>query len=261
MVFESHRDKEMVVQAASDDLRVVSRSRSFAVSSREDLGMHIRSVFAALLVLVWAVSAHAQYREPEHGRGGYRERERVVRPAFIPPPPRRIGFVERPVLYAPRIGRDTDAPICDSPDRDPDAAIEACGRIIARGQTKYGYGLPVAFVHRGQAYENKSDLDHAIADFSEAILLKPRVSGYFAMRGAAWEKSGNVDGAQSDFRTAASLDPKNQEALNGLTRIETRTVSAEGATPAAPLVPPIAQPPSTAIVPAVSHPPIAPSAP
>jgi tetratricopeptide (TPR) repeat protein len=261
VVFELHRNKEMVDQAASDGLRVTARSRSFAVSSREDLGMHIRSVFATVLVLVWAVSADAQYREPEHGHGRYRERERVVRPAFIPPAPRRMWFDERPVLYPARIGRDPDAPICDNPDRDPDAAIEACGRIIARGQTRYGYSLPVAFTHRGQAYENKSDLDHAIADFSEAILLKPRVSGYFAMRGVAWEKSGNVDGAQSDFREAAGLDPKNQDALNGLNRIETRSVSAEGATPATPLAAPVAQPPSTAIIPAVSHPPIAPSAP
>jgi len=221
----------------------------------------IRSVFATLLVVVWASSAHAQFRESERGHDRYRARERVVRPAFIPPAPRRMGFDAPPLLYPARVSRDPDAPICDNPGRDPDAAIEACGRIIARGQTKYGYSLPAAFIHRGQAYENKIDYDRAIADFSEAILLKPKVAGYFAMRGVAWEKSGNVDGAQSDLREAAGLDPKNQDALNGLKRIETGSVSAEGPPPAAPLTAPVAQQPSTTIVPAVSHPPLTASTP
>jgi Caspase domain/Tetratricopeptide repeat len=191
--------------------------------------MHARYVLATSLALVLdlalSTSSHAQYREFEHFHERFRGRE--PRPMFVPEPRRSIAAV-----VPHRTGRETDATICDNPDPDPDAAIAACGRIIDRGQVKNGYSLAVAFTHRGQAYENKGDTDHAIADFSDAIRLKPSVAGYFAQRGGVEDKSGNVAAAQADFRKAASLDPKNQDALNGLRRIETRSaVSTAGSTP------------------------------
>jgi tetratricopeptide (TPR) repeat protein len=228
--------------------------------------MHTKRALAIGLAMVWAVSAHAQFREQERGHDRFRARERVARPEFFPPAPRRMGFVARPVLYPVRVGHDPDAPICDNPDRDPDAAITACGRIMDRGATKYGYSLAAAFIHRGQAYEDKGDHADAIADFSEGIRLKPGVAGYFVMRGAASEKSGNIDGARSDYQMAASLDRKNQEALNGVTRIETRSMAAGSPTPPAVSAPVVQQPiqpaiqtSSTAVVPATSHPSAVPS--
>jgi hypothetical protein len=224
--------------------------------------MHTKGALATLLVMVWAVPAQAQFREAERGHDRFRARERVARPAFIPSAPRRIGFEARPVLYPVRVGHDPDAPICDNPDRDPDAAIAACGRIMDRGATKYGYSLATAFIHRGQAYEDKGDHADAIADFSEGIRLKPGVAGYFVMRGAASEKSGNIDGARGDYQMAASLDRKNQEALNGVTRIETRSMSAGAPTPpdvSAPVVQQAIQTASAAVVPATSHPSAVPS--
>ena len=210
--------------------------------------MHVRSVFItlmvpALMVLAWATSADAQFREPERGHERFRERERGPRPAFIPSMPRRIGFDAPPPPRPVRIGHDVDGPICDNPDNNPDAAIAACGRIIARGPTKYGYSLAVAYAHRGQAYEDKNDHVLSIADFSAAVRLKPGVSGYFAMRGAASEKSGDWNAAQGDYRKAASLDSKNQEALNGLRRVESRSagggeISPPAAVPVAAGVPP-----------------------
>lgn len=204
--------------------------------------MHVRSVFMTLMVLAlmvttWTTPSHAQFREPERGHERFREHEHGFRPAFVPSMPRRVGFDAPPPPRPVRIGRDVDGPICDNPDNNPDAAIAACGRILARGPTKYGYSLAVAYAHRGQAYEDKSDPVLAIADFSAAIRLKPGVSGYFAMRGAALEKSGDWNAAQGDYRKAASLDPKNQEALNGLRRIETR--SASGGEPSAPAAVPV----------------------
>ena len=45
------------------------------------------------------------------------------------------------------------------------------------------------------------------------------------MLGDASEKSGDWSAAQGDYHKAATLEPKNQEALNGLRRIETRSVA------------------------------------
>ena len=203
-----------------------------------------RFVFATLVILVWAASVHAQPRgfERFHPRARIREHS-------LPPMPRH-GFVEehatvwRAPVEPPRVGRGGDGSLCDNPDGDPDAAIAACERIIARGPIRGGYSMAVAFSHRGQAYENKADYDHAIADFSQAILLKPGVSGYFTMRAVAAEKSGKTDAARGDFRMASNLDPTNQDALNGLKRVETRSIVSTGGASASPPAPDAVTPPS-----------------
>ena len=190
---------------------------------------------ATIAVATWCPPVHAQFHHREH--------EFHPGPRFAPferhslPP--REGQAESIAPHHPgepgKTAHKSDSQLCDSPDADPDAAIEACGRIIARGQVRGGYSLPVAYVHRGQAYDDKGDFDHAVADFSEAIRLKPAMAGYFVLRGDASEKSGNTDAARDDYRRAANLDPKNQEALKSLKRIETRSsVNVAGAPAAAP---------------------------
>jgi tetratricopeptide (TPR) repeat protein len=192
--------------------------------------MDAKYAFASLAVLIWAASAHAQPREPERFHEHHWEHERRPPPVIVMPAPRYAGPDEHSAVHhrtspPAKAGREADGSVCDNPDNNPDAAIAACGRIIARGQIKGGYSLAVAYAHRGQAYEDKANHILAIADFSEAILLKPAVSGYFAMRGGAQEKSGMVDAARGDFQLALNLDPKNQDALTGLRRVETRSAA------------------------------------
>ncbi len=195
--------------------------------------MRAIGVFAFALIVIWAASAQAQFHERFHER--FRSHEHGPRPAYIAPEPRRVDDRSRRPVEPAKTARNAYGAACDNTDRDPDIAIDACGRIIARGQSKNGYSLVLAYIHRGEAYENKGDRDHAIADYSEAIRLKPNVSGYFDMRAAAEEKSGAIEAAQADFRRAVSFDPKNQDALNGLKRIETRSAArTETASPAAP---------------------------
>jgi tetratricopeptide (TPR) repeat protein len=55
--------------------------------------------------------------------------------------------------------------------RDGDGAIAACGRMIALDPND-----AVAFNNRGFAYVGKSDYDRAIADYSEAIRLDPKLT-------------------------------------------------------------------------------------
>ena len=191
----------------------------------------MRRLFAitCMIGLAWAVSAQAE-REREHEfRPGPRFERRSL-------PPMRESF---PAVHsiAPRhepvrAMQASDPRVCDNPDGDPDAAIDACSRIIARGQIKGGYSLPVAYVHRGQAMQDKADFPHAVEDFSAAIDLKPTMPGYFVMRGTAREKQGDVAAAEGDFRQAAKLDAGNQEALNALKRIETRSMAVPAATQA-----------------------------
>jgi tetratricopeptide (TPR) repeat protein len=189
--------------------------------------MHARYAFAILVVLVSAASVHAQPREFERFHEHFRPHERVV----VLPMPRRGE--EHPASWHRTVepigpGQGGDGALCDNPDGDPDMAIAACGRFIVRGQIRGGYSVAIAYAHRGQAYENKADHEHAIRDFSDAIRLKPGEAGYFIMRAGASEKSGKIDAARDDFRLAMNLAPTNQDALNGLRRIETRSVAGSG---------------------------------
>jgi tetratricopeptide (TPR) repeat protein len=199
--------------------------------------MHVRYLFISLMFLVSATSAQAQFHERWHER--FRE-HRGFPPSFVVPEPRRADPEAHALVHRHPAGSGqlADGPVCDNPDNDPDAAIAACGRIIARGPIRNGYSVVLAYIHRGQAYEDKADHDHAIADFSQAIQRESKVPGYFAMRGAAAEKAGDLNAARGDFRQAMSLDAKNQDALNGLKRVETRsaaTTAGGGATPPAPI--------------------------
>jgi lipoprotein NlpI len=72
----------------------------------------------------------------------------------------------------------------------------------------------------GQAKQAKGDLDGAIADYSHAIEISPKVvAGYFH-RGNAKVAKGDFDGAIADYDSVVELDPKNVYAYNnrGLTK-------------------------------------------
>ena len=214
--------------------------------------MHVKGFLVACALLLPVLPARAQYREFEYGHERFREH--VSRPAYVMPAPRYDEHGRPHPVVSGKSVREIDGPACDRADADPDAAIEACGRIIDRGLTKKGYGVAVAYAHRAQAYESKGDHDNAIADFSEAIRLKPTVSDYFAMRAAVEEKAGNLVAARSDFRVAAKLDPKNVDATNALRRIEARSMitapdPATAATVATTVTTTKAAPPVAAVLP------------
>lgn len=206
--------------------------------------MPARVILSLLVAMSWAASADAQFIN--------RDRDSIL-PFRFPRPHEETRDQKDPhpghaaahhrATDPARTAKKDDSTICNNPDTDPDAAISACGRLITAEQAQGGYSLAVAYVHRAQAHQDKGDFDGAIADLSDVIRLKPAVPGYYVMRGAAAEKSGKTDAAQADYRHAVSLDPKNQYALNGLGRLETRsavsTQQAPGSAPAT-AVPPIA---------------------
>jgi tetratricopeptide (TPR) repeat protein len=67
---------------------------------------------------------------------------------------------------------------------------------------------PIAYNNRGVAYGAKGDNDHAIADYTEAIKLNPRVASAYANRGRAYRAKGDYEHAIADYTKAIQLDSK-----------------------------------------------------
>jgi tetratricopeptide (TPR) repeat protein len=63
-------------------------------------------------------------------------------------------------------------------------------------------------MRRGIAYSQKHDYDRGIADFSEAILLNPKLAMAFYLRGVAYDANGNHDRAAADLNEAIRLDSR-----------------------------------------------------
>jgi tetratricopeptide (TPR) repeat protein len=83
-----------------------------------------------------------------------------------------------------------------------DRAIANFDYVIAKKPAAYQ-----AYYARAEAYEEKGNLDHAIADYSEAIRLHPTGTAYMR-RAQLWSRIGNLDGGIADYTAAAKLKPK-----------------------------------------------------
>ena len=98
---------------------------------------------------------------------------------------------------------------------EPDRIIAACTQVLTLKTLK----LPLrsgVYVIRGRAYAIKGDLDHAIADYSEAIRLNPTEPLALALtfRGAAYHRKGDDDHAMADYEEAIRIFPKNASAYS-----------------------------------------------
>ena len=66
----------------------------------------------------------------------------------------------------------------------------------------------MAYYNRGIAYAKKSDLDKAIADYTAAIGLNPKMGVAYSNRAAAYAKKGEKAKAEEDFAQAEKLGVK-----------------------------------------------------
>ena len=70
----------------------------------------------------------------------------------------------------------------------------------------------IVYYGRGLAKSTKGDQDGAIADFSRAIELNPKLAEAYLNRGLAKSTKGDQDGAIADESQAIELNPKLAEA-------------------------------------------------
>ena len=95
---------------------------------------------------------------------------------------------------------------CDSL-QDPEPRIAACTQSIDSGKWT-GRNQAVNYTNRGNAYRDKRDLDHAIADYNEAIRLDPEHIMAFNNRGVTYSYKGDLDRALADYNEAIRINPK-----------------------------------------------------
>jgi tetratricopeptide (TPR) repeat protein len=71
----------------------------------------------------------------------------------------------------------------------------------------------LAHISQGQADEAKGDLDGAIGEFTQALLLDPTYALAFGYRAAAKQAKGDLDGAIADDDQLVTLEPENANAF------------------------------------------------
>jgi lipoprotein NlpI len=95
---------------------------------------------------------------------------------------------------------------CSNSSVPSDAAIIACTRIIQSGEV-HGTALIAAYVSRGNRYRKEGDYDRAIADYTKAIHLNPKLDYTFWRRGLAYTRKKEHERAIADYSEAIRLNP------------------------------------------------------
>jgi tetratricopeptide (TPR) repeat protein len=104
-------------------------------------------------------------------------------------------------------------------DKDPDRRISGCTQIIERGKRERREYRAIAYNNRGLAYQEKGEVDRAVADFTTAIKFNPNDARVYNNRGVAYEQKGDKEQAIADFRKAFEINPSHQDAKEGLKRL------------------------------------------
>ena len=103
---------------------------------------------------------------------------------------------------------------CEAGDgASPDDQIAGCTAVIQSGIPN-DKELAALFNYRGVAHKAKGDLDHAIADYTEAIRRDPNYAPAYNSRGIAYKAKGDVDKAIADYDQAIRLNPNSAPAFN-----------------------------------------------
>lgn len=112
------------------------------------------------------------------------------------------GGAEQPAGAAAAPVKSTvrDITLC-AQTKQPDPAIEGCTRVVDDPKQKPKLRA-AAYFNRGNALQQKGEVDKAIADFDEAIKLEPKSANAYNNRGTVKNEKGDADGAIEDFNVA-----------------------------------------------------------
>ena len=126
---------------------------------------------------------------------------------------RRIGLACL-VVVVTASGAMAD-PLADcSQGRNADLRLRACSEVIS--SSAYGSDdKATAYRNRGNARADAGAAAEAVADFSEAIKLRPNDASSFAGRGRAKLTLGDISGAIADYGEALRLTPDSASFLVG----------------------------------------------
>jgi tetratricopeptide (TPR) repeat protein len=100
---------------------------------------------------------------------------------------------------------------------DDDKVVSECGALIDNEKTAKADRIK-ALVGRAAALARKDQLDRAIADDGEALLLEPQAEIYNS-RGELWWKKGDRPKALADFGAAIKLSPDHPAAKANYKRL------------------------------------------
>ena len=111
------------------------------------------------------------------------------------------------------VAHAADPAQADCLSADPDRSLAGCTAVLTRSD-EAAQDRAVAFYNRGNAYRYRGDTERAIADYSEAIRLKPDYALAFYNRGDAYADRSKYDHAIVDFSEAIRLKPDDASAFN-----------------------------------------------
>ena len=97
--------------------------------------------------------------------------------------------------------------------KKPEARILACTRALKLQQLS-AYARSLVYNSRANAYYSTDRLDSAIADYSKAIKLNPRLDRAYYRRGNAYGRQGHYVRAIADYTETIKLNPKYVGAYN-----------------------------------------------
>jgi tetratricopeptide (TPR) repeat protein len=111
-------------------------------------------------------------------------------------------------LSAPGQGASPDDDAGCAQHDDLDRRIASCTRVL-NDVNKNAHDRAVAFSNRGLAWHDKRKRMRALADYSEAVGLNPKLANAYYGRGVVWSKEDEVERALADFTEAIRLEPNN----------------------------------------------------
>ena len=105
-------------------------------------------------------------------------------------------------------------PQCGGAPGNPEAAIKACTRLIEFGSLGRP-DLAKTYYARGTEWANQGNHDRAIADFTTAIELDPKLGVAYYNRALSQSEKGEADLAIADYDAALKVAPKEWRAYVG----------------------------------------------
>jgi len=123
-----------------------------------------------------------------------------------------LGVVIGCALSGSALATDKQSASCLD-NNSPDKTISRCTEVINRRDQQSPAAVAAAYTNRGNAYLFIGKVDNAIADFTQAIRLKPDADLYTS-RGAAYYQKGDVDRAKADWAEAKRLKDSSKPPSN-----------------------------------------------